>query len=261
MIGGWTCSYRKIWEHPIFKGNALRVGVFQWMVHMAAIKPTRMNVGGEIVTLERGQLCASQAQICEATGISRKALRNLLDALEREHAVAQKRANARAKGRTIITICNYDKYQDVKDSGGQANGQERAKQGPIKEQGEQGNKGSDSNESGASAPPLRKQVFDKGKALLRGQDVKNPGALISKWIKASSEADVLGLILSAEDRAEPVSWIEGCLRNRRREGGRAEQWSIMDQMKLEGSAPLAEGETKDDIRAKRDRLFPRRGAA
>lgn len=132
-MSGFTLCYRKIWEHPIFKGNALRVGVFQWMLHAAAFRPMKYNAGGCIVDLERGQLCASQAQICAETGITRQQLRSLLDALESNQAVTIKSANGATKGKSIITICNYDKYQGDNQDSNQADNQAATKRQPIKE--------------------------------------------------------------------------------------------------------------------------------
>lgn len=40
--------------------------------------------------------------------------------------------------------------------------------------------------------------------------------------------------------------------------GRAERWSHLDAMKLEGACPLDPGETLEMVRAKRDRFFPHR---
>lgn len=132
-MSGFTLSYRKIWEHPIFKDNALRVGVFQWMLHAAAFKTMRFNAGGCVVELERGQLCASQAQICERTGATRQQVRSLLEALEANQAVTIKSANGATKGKSIITICNYDKYQGDSQPDNQADNQAATKQQPIKE--------------------------------------------------------------------------------------------------------------------------------
>ena len=133
-MSGWICSYRKIWQHPLFRGNAQRVGAWHWMMHMAVVADTRFMADGREVRLSRGQFCASQQQICDATGMTRKQVRSFLDALEAESAVVLKRANDAANGRTIVTICNYDQYQNMPASEGPSKGQARAKQGPTKEQ-------------------------------------------------------------------------------------------------------------------------------
>ena len=125
MIEGWICSYRAIWEHPIFEGNAERVGVWDWMLKTCAWKQTRFNAGPEVITLERGQLCVSHAQVTKATGITRQKFRTLLSLLEKEGAIKLSPATKSTKGRTLITICKYDKYQAQ---------QPKANQGPTKGQ-------------------------------------------------------------------------------------------------------------------------------
>jgi hypothetical protein len=109
-MNGWICSYRAIWEHPIFKGNAMRVGVWDWMLKKAAFKPTPFRVGGETINLRRGQLCISQAQVTEETGMPRQQLRSFLTALQREGAIQTQPATKATKGRTVVTICKYDRY-------------------------------------------------------------------------------------------------------------------------------------------------------
>lgn len=131
---GWSAVYRKIWENPIFKGRADRVGAWLWMIHTAAFKSTTQDANGITVYLERGQMCASRKQISDGTGLSEKEVRNLLDCLERASGVRREYVGGRAKGRSIITICNYEEYQPEKLKSGQASGQARAKRGPTKEQ-------------------------------------------------------------------------------------------------------------------------------
>ena len=130
-MSGWICSYRKIWEHPIFKGNAQRVGVWDWMLKTAAWKPTRQNANGVIVDLKRGQLCVSQAQITSATGMPRQQVRTLLKLLENEGAIAPEANHNLTKSRSVITICKYDNYQARPET----ENQEPTKSQPTKEQG------------------------------------------------------------------------------------------------------------------------------
>jgi hypothetical protein len=110
-MSGFVASHRKIWESPIFKGNGARVGVWHWMLHMAAWKDTTQVIGSEVIDVRRGQLCVSQAQITEATGMPRQPLRTLLNLLEKTGAIAPQPATKATKGRAIITICNYEEYQ------------------------------------------------------------------------------------------------------------------------------------------------------
>lgn len=91
---------------------------------------------GNEITLERGQFICGRKFMSEETGMTEKQVRVFLSALERA-GMCQKKGQRRGQGITIITICNYDTYQDFskyRDSKGPREGQERAsqraKQGP-----------------------------------------------------------------------------------------------------------------------------------
>lgn len=220
-MNGWVCSYRAIWSHPVFAGDAERVGVWDWMVKTAAWRRTRFRVGGDVIVLERGQLCVSQAQICAETGISRKRLRALLSELEAENAVGIKTATGRANGRSLITIRNYDKYQDVKSNEGQPEGQRRAKEGPTKEQGNNIRDTLDANASnGADAPKPTIEVsvssaavWNAGKPFLASRGVANPGSMIGRWLKSHTPVELLTALEAAQRSGtqDPVSYITAVL--------------------------------------------------
>lgn len=198
-MSGWICSYRKIWDHPLFRGNAQRVGAWHWMMHRAAISEARFMADGQVITLQRGQFCASQQQICDATGMTRKQVRAFLDALEAESAVILKRANDRAKGRTIVTICNYDKYQSKTESEGPSKGQARAKQGPTKEQ-------YNKKQEDTPLPP-------------KGDDVAGFDEFWSAWPlakTAKAKAQAAFKKLKAEDRAKATEAVSIWAANWRR---------------------------------------------
>lgn len=217
-MSGWICSYRKIWDHPLFTGNAQRVGAWHWMMHRAVISETRFMADGQVITLQRGQFCASQQQICDATGMTRKQVRAFLDALEAESAVVLKRANDRAKGRTIVTICNYNEYQNNLESEGPRKGQARAKQGPTKEQENNYNKKQEE-------PPLPPQGDEAGFAEFwdayphRGGQKRNRKGSLAKWQAAIKRGVTAEEIMSGVERMrfdpavargyprDPVTWL------------------------------------------------------
>lgn len=134
-MNGFIISHRKVWENPIFKGNAERVGVWDWMLKMAAYKDTTQIVGGEVVEVRRGQLCVSQSQIIEATGMARQPLRTFLNMLEKTTTISTRPATNATKGRTLITICNYEEYQAPQTAPNQASTKEQPKNNQLKKQG------------------------------------------------------------------------------------------------------------------------------
>lgn len=69
---------------------------------------------------------------------------------------------------------------------------------------------SDTNVSGADAPPdLAKMVFDQGVALLCGSGIteRSARAILAKWSKERGDQWTLEAIISANGKADPVSWI------------------------------------------------------
>lgn len=216
-MSGFVLSYRKIWHHPIFEGNAQRVGVWTWMLHKAAWKETRFRIGSRLVTLKRGQLCVSQRQVCEETGMPHRQLRTFLGELESTQAITQDTT----QGRTVITICNYDEYQEGKKAADTATDTQPTQRRHTKEQGNNINNSS-SNEEGASAPvlvpSLKTTMWQVGRSYLSQHGIKNPGSLIGRWIKLAngSVVSVLSAIEAAQtaETGDPVPYIEQVLKGR-----------------------------------------------
>ena len=112
-------------EHPLFRGDAQRLGAWSWLVLKACWKPTPFDISGRTVTLERGQLCVSRAQLATAWGWSPSAVERFLTRLEAENMIDREAG----QGRTVLTICNYAKYQDNSEAPGQPNGRDPTRTG------------------------------------------------------------------------------------------------------------------------------------
>lgn len=216
-MSGWICSYRQMWDHHLFRGNAQRVGVWHWLMHNACWKETKYRIGSDTITLSRGQVCLSHRQVEQATGMGRKAFSTFLKALEAENAVVVKSHHDARQGKTIVTICNYDKYQseapDLAPEGVPDTRQERA----TKEQGKHLNNIPTSSEA-ADATPLdpAKVMFDAGRSLLMaaGKSKDQAGKLLGRWRSDHGAEAVIAALGRAqrEGAIDPVSFIEGCLR-------------------------------------------------
>lgn len=118
-MSGFALTHRTVFDHPLFDGDAARLGAWLWLVGKACWKPTPFDISGKIVTLERGQICVSRSQLAKAWGMSPSAVERFLTRLETEQMIGR----ATGQGRSIVTICNYDKYQSTPDEPGQATGQ------------------------------------------------------------------------------------------------------------------------------------------
>lgn len=129
---GWFAMSRDILDHAIFKGRPDRLYAWVWMLSNAAYRDTQHDVGGVIVDVPRGSLCASQATIQAGTGMSRQALRTFLELLKSANAISLKPATNATKAKTIVTICNYDKYQTAQPSEKPTSNQAATNEQPIK---------------------------------------------------------------------------------------------------------------------------------
>ncbi len=179
MSEGWISLHRGWRDNPIFRGEFSRADAWVWMIENACWKPARFDIKGKIVTLERGQLCASRDRLASVWGWSPSAVERFLTRLQTEHMIGRETGH----GKSIITICNYAKYQDRAEQTGQETGQETGQTSDRDRTAkEQGNKGTSekvvaiATRASGDAPALQPiHVFEKwnevakrvGKATVR----------------------------------------------------------------------------------------------
>jgi hypothetical protein len=107
----------------------------------------------------------------------------------------------------------------------------------------------DTSKEGADAPPsLRKQVFDRGKAIFGN----GAGGVINRWLRAHSEADVFGAIVAAEGKADPLAYATKALSNKAKADPDA-------YLRLQGIRDLDGGsdDTRGNFSPRRGRVEPR----
>jgi len=230
-VTGFVALDRSALDHPLLK-DAERFRAWFWIVAKACWKPTPYDINGKIVPLERGQLCVSRAQLADAWGWSPSAVERFLVRLETEQMIGR----ATGQGRTIITVCNYGKYQDVEEKTGQApeqsTGQRSDSDRTAKEQGNQETRDIPSaNADGRSAPDasaldLAKTIFRSGVIILKagGQDERQARSTIGRWKKTYSDGVVLAVLARCQiaQPEAPVEWIAKALQaERQRAAGQA----------------------------------------
>lgn len=245
-MSGFIIMHRSALDHPILK-DAAKFHAWFWLIANAAWKPTRARVKGKVITLERGELTYSVRFLAEAWGWSKSRVDRFISELRAEGMISTRskigtpggtRAGHNAgQGQSIITISNYDKYQDnsesKRDKGetetephtGTTAGQQRDKE-------EQGNKGTSipvSNDTGAADlfPAARpsaeidpdKAFWDSAKAYLG----KSKASLIGRWVKSHGRETTANAITAAQiNRAvDPIPYIERTLRK-----ARADEWEF-----------------------------------
>jgi hypothetical protein len=99
---------RGIWDHPLFRRDELTEReAFLWLVSEAAFKSRRVRVGSTLIRLERGQVAHSLRFMATKWKWKEPRVRRFLARLKSD-AMIDARTDA---GQTIVTICNYCKYQ------------------------------------------------------------------------------------------------------------------------------------------------------
>lgn len=81
-----------------------------WLIEEACWTERPIDIGGKTVTLQRGQLSHSVRFLAEAWKWHRSAVERLIDRLKTETMIETQSDS----GRMIITICNYERYQETK---------------------------------------------------------------------------------------------------------------------------------------------------
>lgn len=136
-MSGLILIDRSILKHHIVGiKNPLRFSAWCWMLAKARYKPGTYFDAGHEIPLEVGQFVCGRKFMSDETGMTEKQVRTFLTALERSDMVT-KTVHEKGQGVTIVTICNYTKYQSFEEyraskgpSTGPAKGQGRAKVGP-----------------------------------------------------------------------------------------------------------------------------------
>ncbi|EHJ62800.1 hypothetical protein NSU_0312 [Novosphingobium pentaromativorans US6-1] len=211
----------------------------------ACWKSAPFDVGGKMITLERGQLSYSIRELAEQWGWSKSTADRFLKRLELEGMVNLTRAKTgTARGtssgtdRLIITVCNYRKYQDFSPEAGTAsepqNGTELGQKRDIKEQGNKGTRDIPSPDGdGRGAPDLLALdacaiIFRTGLTILKatGHDDRNARSIIGRWRKTYSDGSVLAVLARCQTAqpSNPVEWVTKALQaEQQRAAGQAPQ--------------------------------------
>lgn len=197
------------------------------------------------MTLARGQLCASRSQLAEAWGWSPSAVERFLTRLQTEQMIGREAG----QGRTVITICNYEKYQALNDEAGQDAEQPREQRPDshrtAKEQGNQETKEkipSPDGDGRVAPEPLAldfaKCIFTTGVTILKacGHDERQARSIIGRWKKTYSEGALIAVLARCQivQPQAPVEWITKALQ--------------VEQQRAAGQAPQAQRPSRASVR-------------
>ena len=120
-MAGYIKLHRGWRNNPIFGREYSRGDAWIWLLENAAWKPARIKIKGKVLTLERGELSFSQRFLAEAWSWSKSRVDRFLAELREEGMIQTRSKNGATaghkagQGQSILTICNYTKYQDNED--------------------------------------------------------------------------------------------------------------------------------------------------
>lgn len=101
---------REIFDHPDFPAEPFtQREAWMWLISEAAWRQRRVHVGGVSVTLQRGQLASSVRFMAERWKWHRSSVERFLKRRKTATAITI----AVETGVSVITLCNYDRYQVV----------------------------------------------------------------------------------------------------------------------------------------------------
>lgn len=212
MSGGWFAMNRAMFDHPIFAGKPDRVGIWAWMIARAAYRDTRQDANGKTIDVKRGQILTSYRQMSRGTGAGVQVCRTLIDKLKGENAVKLNLTH----GRLLITICNYEKYQQPNTPTNTGLTQDQHTKETSKQDYTLETKVS--NDADASqtieVSVTSSAVWNAGKPFLASRGVQNPGSMIGRWLKNHSPLEILSAIEAAQKSGseDPIPYITETLK-------------------------------------------------
>lgn len=103
---GWIIIHRSIQNHWIWK-NYFYARRWQDLIFLAQWKDSDVDLGKRTIHLKRGQFLTSTRQLMALWHTNTTTVLDFLRVLEKNEMITRKRSG----NVSIITICNYDKYQ------------------------------------------------------------------------------------------------------------------------------------------------------
>lgn len=107
---GWIRVYRSIRNHWLYEPNRKRTKLEAWydLLLQAKHGQQKETIGYDLITIERGQILTSQDKLSRDWRWDRSSVRSFLHSLHEDQMLTIETTNKF----TMITICNYDTYQD-----------------------------------------------------------------------------------------------------------------------------------------------------
>lgn len=147
-MSGFIAMQREALDHYLLQDGE-RFRAWFWLIANACWKPTKVRIKGKTIELQRGEMVFSQRFLALKWGWSKSRVERFMSDLRDEGMIKTRQKNGAQSGATagrgesIISICNYNKYQmtddDDRGNSGAQNGttarQQRGNSGAKKNKG------------------------------------------------------------------------------------------------------------------------------
>lgn len=118
----WYMMHRGWQDHEVFADEKYTEReAWEWLISHALFEPKTININGQPVRIERGQLSHSIRYLAEAWQWHRRKVERYLDRLQKWQMIGMEAGH----GRLVITVAEYHKYQSSGTQSGTAEGQQR----------------------------------------------------------------------------------------------------------------------------------------
>ena len=194
---GTFCVARAVFDHPIVgpRGVFTRFEAWAWLLSEASYRARTVGRGDKVVTLQRGQLAHSLRFIAKGWGWSEPAVRRFLTRLK---TAAQIDARSDA-GITVITICNYDRYNF---GNGETDAPIDARSDAIATQRrrkrEEGKKERKESKTGANPKGWPDDAFDQWWAVVPKRVDRKEAVRAFDKLRATGEIEFAALIIATQ---------------------------------------------------------------
>jgi hypothetical protein len=210
-MSGWFSVKRGITSHAIFKGKPERLAIWLWLLDNACWQDTQHDINGKIVTVPRGSVAVSERRIADEVGVGRQVVRTFFALLQSQSMINP----CLTHGRTIVSLCNWEKYQAQQPKPNPPVNPRLTQSQPIKEQ--LNNSVSKDTDASVINDPS-KMVWGAGVSLLvsSGMAQAKARSMVGKWRKDHDDAALIVAMSAAqrEGAIDPVAFIEKALQHR-----------------------------------------------
>jgi hypothetical protein len=110
--GGYVKSFRRKWEHPIFRSKQ-EAAVWAWMCDAAQWQEAKISTKFGPINLKRGELLIAERVVAEDFGLHRNTVRDLLNRMIADGMIEPFRDRCPARAGTVVKVVNYDQYQTI----------------------------------------------------------------------------------------------------------------------------------------------------